>query len=439
MREMILLGAGASVEAGVPTTYEMTRKILDTIEGARRESKHTNLLKFVIGGLIFKQTCEGKNPFTGINVEDVFNAMELLSNRNLLEASAFIGSWHPLIEEFDSIVQEPNRYDVTALERALRKSVLDSLNRSAGKTLNSIKIRDIDNSIQKSLKNLHSFRSPGRLICDCITDTFKKASAEFPFVNYSFREKFSRATVRKMLPGRGDIFYDTQELMIRKLVDLVLVKDESKVAYLKPLIYSVAHSQQNMSIATLNYDNTIELAAKSSNVSVDTGIQSWIKKGDLNPIGDVILYKIHGSINWELTENQKSEDSPLPHDSLIVKSDIVEGKDFKPAIIFGGKNKLTAKGPFLEILRKFQENLNKAEILTVIGHSFQDQHVNEIITKWLNDDSFRKIRIVNGPNFLPRKISFTLGLIMHIDKRVNIIQKKASEAIEMLYDNNQFL
>src|SRR5208282_1598744 len=108
---MILLGAGASKEAGVPATYEMTEKLLELIgrNSVGQNEQHNHVLRFVVGGLLMRRGKNGENPFDGINVEDVFNAIDLLANRENLEADSFIGSWHPLVEELD-MIRPPKRF-----------------------------------------------------------------------------------------------------------------------------------------------------------------------------------------------------------------------------------------------------------------------------------------------------------------------------------------
>ena len=110
MKEIILLGAGASKDAGVPATYEMTERLVKLLERntSENDQKLNHVFKFVVGGLLMRKGKNGENPFDGINVEDVFNAIDLLANRENLEADSFIGSWHPLVEELD-MIRPPKR------------------------------------------------------------------------------------------------------------------------------------------------------------------------------------------------------------------------------------------------------------------------------------------------------------------------------------------
>jgi hypothetical protein len=178
----------------------------------------------------------------------------------------------------------------------------------------------------------------------------------------------------------------------------------------------------------LNYDNTVELAGASAGIGIDTGFQAWSKLGTFKAkAGKVFLLKLHGSINWELSSNKMSIDRPLPSQSI---KEVYLGQEnfrqFRPAIVFGGKNKLTVKGPFLRLLQAFDNHLSKADVLWVIGYSFRDEHVNEYIGNWFNNDPNRRINIVN-PNIKSIETAFTKDLLHgHAKSRVQFIAEKAS-------------
>ena len=84
MKKIVLLGAGASVGAGIPTAVEMTeriaRLIFDSNAQIRRqvntESDNTSrTISIIAGGLQFQQAMQGGDPFRqrGVNIEQVFN------------------------------------------------------------------------------------------------------------------------------------------------------------------------------------------------------------------------------------------------------------------------------------------------------------------------------------------------------------------------------
>jgi len=80
MGDVVLLGAGASAEAGLPTACEMTPQILDRMSGEDRRA-----LDWV---------CEGLAGEGGtLDVEKVFAAIELLGEREDLEVAPFVECW----------------------------------------------------------------------------------------------------------------------------------------------------------------------------------------------------------------------------------------------------------------------------------------------------------------------------------------------------------
>ncbi len=79
MTELFLLGAGASIEAGIPGAYGMSKAMLDKFTNDPRylNRRFNKVLEFVVGGLLFQQGFKGENPFDGVNIEDLFNAVVL--------------------------------------------------------------------------------------------------------------------------------------------------------------------------------------------------------------------------------------------------------------------------------------------------------------------------------------------------------------------------
>lgn len=70
-------------------------------------------------------------------------------------------------------------------------------------------------------------------------------------------------------------------------------------------------------------------------------------------------------------------------------------RGYEPAVIFGSGNKLTAEGPFLEILLAFRERLDKCREMVVIGYSFSDEHINDAIWRWLNRNPAHTLRVID--------------------------------------------
>ena len=149
--------------------------------------------------------------------------------------------------------------------------------------------------------------------------------------------------------------------MIVALKNLVWVENPDKVDYLAPIL-DVLKRQKSALIATLNYDNSIELLAKSRGVPFTTGIEQWSKSGSfVLPEEGLFILKLHGSIDWSWETRERSSKQVMPHRSIRTNDfERAEDRYFQPAVIFGQRNKLTADGPFLDLLRCFREQLFKA-------------------------------------------------------------------------------
>lgn len=411
---MLLLGAGASVEAEVPGAYTMTAEIARRFRENPLMERQARVLSFVIGGLLFQEGQRGNDPLTsGVNIEDLFNAVQLLSERHILEAAPFVGSWHAMVEEFDR--QEPARPNVLRLNRAIYKSVAQQII-GALKKMPVGSTSDVDRAVDRALAN--ALRNSGGLrgIGSAVETYLKKVSKTWsdelshanPSTSFEFEKAIQAITEREHLSGGGRIFHETNESMIRTLRELVWISDPARVFYLSPVLNKLK-AQGRIVICTLNYDNAIELLAQSNSTGCDTGIDEWSETGTFTP-GDTGLYlvKLHGSIDWERLSGQTTSERLMPHSIIhrVPKEQLEsDDSDFEPAVIFGQRNKLTADGPFLELLRAFQNELARSELLTIIGYSFRDPHINIYISQWLNQDESHRIRIVD-PHFSTSKVEF---------------------------------
>ena len=115
----------------------------------------------------------------------------------------------------------------------------------------------------------------------------------------------------------------------------------------------------------------------------------------------------------------------------IDKKDMQEVR-FRPAILFGGRTKLTVEGPFLDLLRSFKQKLSTVNRLTIIGYSFRDPHINEYISQWLNQDRKNRIRIIN-PNFPEKKIEYARQLMNFCKERVEIFNENTGAGLNKVF------
>ena len=199
---------------------------------------------------------------------------------------------------------------------------------------------------------------------------------------------------------------------------------------------SLYREQGRLDIATLNYDLTIETLGALSNVEVDTGMEQWHVKRMVSFARPCRLLKLHGSIDWQARRREPTgnEEAFLPYEGV----EWVPGQiPKKPALIFGAGNKLRAGGPYLELLRQFEDSLNRSQALLVVGYSFRDEHVNALVTNWLNSDPTKRIVVLDpavsdfaGPGFYipPEKRTIRLELATLASKHAEIVQLLAMTA-----------
>ena len=164
------------------------------------------------------------------------------------------------------------------------------------------------------------------------------------------------------------------------------------VEYLDPL-FILAERQGSLTVATLNYDRTIEMLGELRSTSVSIGLSDSDSSGMSWPNGGIHLLKLHGSVDWRYVD-QRREVGFMPERRVRVDP-TPETRGSALAVVFGERGKLRAEGPFLEIFRKFEDELSEANELVVIGYSFRDEHVNELVRRWLNAVSTRRVVVID--------------------------------------------
>lgn len=460
MSEMLLLGAGASIEAEVPGAYAMTERILSNLRTNELFEKQAHALSYVVGGLLLEAGKNNINPLApAINVEDLFNAVQLLAERNSLEAAPFIGSWNSFVDELDKIYPTQSSGNLQRLiYEAVSREILSAFSQNPPSSVNKIDTAlaaTLKKTIEAAVKNrsvsLSASDRVGGAIERYIKEVTEKWSRKLKSPSLSGSDKIGRhiegqIRASQARSGQGRIFHQTNELMVAALKDLAWIQNPNLVLYLAPLL-NLVEEQERLVIATLNYDNSIELLSSSQKMPCQTGISDWSEHGSFDVSGPGLhLLKLHGSIDWHRQDITASENRLPAVAFRQLAPEEVKQHDLRPAVIFGNRNKLTAEGPFLDLLRVFQNELMSSNMLTIVGYSFRDPHVNVYISQWLNGDSTRVLRIVNGPNFtndslsISNRSSFVGNLLrfrMANPSRVKIVDAYAGEGLRILYGDRQ--
>jgi hypothetical protein len=390
-KQMVLLGAGASVPANIPTAVGMGSAILDDTDlriDADRQA--VAVLRFVAGGLALQKGVSGGNPSNAIDIERLFSAVEVLSKREELVVAPFVTQWHRALGQVAYLDRwsESFRYNVDDLFRELRRSIR--------KERWSDDMRFVIDDFTESL-----------------VDTFEKG-----------------------MTGGHEHWEGVLEYMFRFLEEQVWLSDASLVEFMNPL---VRKNNTLRGIATLNYDNVVEVCCDSNNVEIDLypfGGKDHIGNSKDNRFE---LIKLHGSIDWayEPTNSSIKDGSRTLFPSREIRKVLEKGKyarNVELAIIFGSENKLTEKGPFLELFRRFDRLLQDCSKLIAIGYSFGDRHINHVIFEWMNKDPKRKMIVVDRPRIEKRQHAlWTVHGVSEDSDRVELMPVGSEHGIEELF------
>lgn len=198
---------------------------------------------------------------------------------------------------------------------------------------------------------------------------------------------------------------DFLEAIYSRLNSWLTADDPAKIAYLARLndYKAVAES---VDVFSLNYDLCIERAFTEHGHPFVNGFteNGWTPMAFEAP--ELRLFKMHGSLDWVEDEIHGICSVSMPRHTY---ADDFEGQK-PPLLIFGTDAKLTGKEPFLTLLHSFSSRLHDSDVLIVVGYSFQDDYLNEIIEQRMNRNTRLKI-IVVSPKATDgiRKVKFLNG------------------------------
>lgn len=421
-QELILLGAGASMDAGLPDAITATNLILkELVTMGERAEPISQVIQYVVGSLLAHKGRMLANPFDGIDVESVFNALVFLAELEESDAYPFVQSWDSMIAKFD--VVGPNR-----------------------------------NALDGAVELLHG----------CLVETDGPPYLTMDAIDFeiAIRSLIKEYRVRA---GRGAVFREAANVLKQQMEKLCTIFDTTKFSYLKPVLNPLKlGTQEYLPIITLNYDQGIESICKATNTAYTTGMVPWTETGVLlTDSKGVILLKLHGSVDWRLENVPVSDQTPLPHSRIVLEKGAIDtsikigqrylqeestfegplrnvmaqeerSEHLGKAVIFGHRNKLTPEGPLLDQIFEFRSLLQHAERVTVVGYSFRDAHINHLLTSWINADQKHLVRIIS-PNFEKNAVGYGKSLINALkrSRRLEIINEKAEAGLVSAFGKYQ--
>lgn len=358
-RTCVLLGAGASADAGLPMTESLARNLLKRFNAdwdlIGAPPSWLLALNFVYGAMVGEQSKRGGDPQSSVNVERLISALRLLSSKESHEAAAFVDSWKPGAEGFG----EPKSYSLNG--------------------------RPLANAIIKLVESKEQRRraSDYQALASQVAKLARQAS---------------------LVEGSGS-FSEAEREVLRGIRDAL--SNPTGTEYLEPL-GTLAQEQGGLDIITLNYDRTVESMAESLGLAVERGMAAW-RPGvplDFRASGAPLrLHKLHGSIDWMIKERLNDAEIPEISERPLSSKPRFFSEDWNPWIVAGDREKLGTDGPTLSLIRSATDALSEASHLAVVGYAFGDAHVNAMIRDWLSADSTRTLTVLT-PNWTAVKGTF---------------------------------
>lgn len=337
-RTAVLLGAGASVDAGLPLTFHLAELIVKKVNDSARGTLPgaVRALNFAYGSMVGFQADDGGNPLGAVNIERLISALRLLQDAKNHEVAPFVANWK-------------------------------------GGALGSGQLTGRD----------------GALLAGAVS---KAMGGQAGFAGRDIEKAVAQiAGVSSPIPG-GRMFIEAESLILENLSGML--SEISTVDYLAPISDLAREQAGGLDVITLNYDLTIEQMAASKRIPVHRGIDNWQAGRPLSfPGGDgaINLYKIHGSLDWTFEPPGDEVEAPS------IKVGVASGQSWnaRPWIVVGDREKLATEGPTLELLRAAEEAIQRATDLLVVGYSFGDEHVNRMIRNWMLGSPDRNLGLLD--------------------------------------------
>ena len=335
-RIAVLLGAGASVDAGLPVTNRLAENILRRVNEAH-QTPAVQALNFVYGAMVGHQAEEGGDPLKAVNIETLVSALRLLKDREGHEASPFVASWKSGALGFGE--REPLASEGRAL--------LEELSR-----------------------NLMQGHGDGSSIAERIAKIARKAVGA----------------------GSSHVFEGAERIVLKALKEEL--GNPTSTGYLRTLCDLATAQGGGLDVICLNYDLALQRAAEAGGVHIDTAMERWSPG---LPIvfdqSDAVLriIKVHGSLDWALKSKQSVNEALQAPDIAVG----VAGAQDLPWIVVGDREKLATDGPTLRLFQAAFDALGRADHLVVVGYSFSDSHINAMIRDWMLVDEGHTMTVLD--------------------------------------------
>ena len=162
------------------------------------------------------------------------------------------------------------------------------------------------------------------------------------------------------------------------------------VSYLFPLL----GFSQNLEIFTLNYDGVLDIFLEKSRVDYTDGFSPYWSPHifDDNRIR-VKIYRLHGSLFWFKIPNGKVIRIPIRFDIQNMK--YISGEDLDEMLIYPTLTKEKHYEIYSFLSNRFISKLRSSQLCIVMGYSFRDKDITDVIIEGLQSNQDLWIVIVS--------------------------------------------
>jgi hypothetical protein len=193
---------------------------------------------------------------------------------------------------------------------------------------------------------------------------------------------------------------------IRDVVWVELGKKPDNLSHLGFLLDAARDSAfKRKFIFTLNHDTLLETLFTRHSVSFIDGFESPVSQlrkwnpqlYEFGQTTDLLLLKLHGSINWFFFEKNNSYTLAIPLTEFWDKHPHVLPADGRPEILVGTLNKiLEYTNPiYIDLQCAFNRQLNHCQHLIISGYSFGDTGINTRIIQWMYSRPSNRLIIIH--------------------------------------------
>jgi hypothetical protein len=194
-------------------------------------------------------------------------------------------------------------------------------------------------------------------------------------------------TLIEIVGHRFELIEEFRDKIVSQLSKWITLDDYRQASYFAKFFEFAAECNYSLRLFSLNYDRCLEQNIPSG-MRLESGFDSESRQWSgtrFDPTEEdqpqLYLYKLHGSLDWVYEKDK----------GIITQVDRIPET---PDMIFGVDQKLQYIDPFLFYAHEFRKYSLIARVILVIGYSFNDAHINGIITQALSLDSNRKLLVV---------------------------------------------